>query len=332
MGKQHIKAISKCPDAQLCCIIDPNLGAEVLAESQGVPWYNDLLLSIDEVDPDAIIIASPNQLHEQHACESIAQNIPVLIEKPIANSSQSAKRIIVTAEKHGVPVLVGHHRRHSTVTATIKKQIEEGLVGKIIAVQGTCWLFKPEDYFAEEWRTQTGAGPLAINLIHDIDLFCHLVGKVVAVSAISSSRNRGFEIEDTAILLLEFENGALGTLSVSDTIVAPWSWELTSGENEAYPRTDQFCYTIGGTHGSLAAPGNTYWWNPDQRGWWEDIKSKRIESRLENPLDQQIQHFCNVVNGREKPLVSGQDGLIALEILEAIYRSATSGQKEYLPV
>ena len=61
-------------------------------------------------------------------------------------------------------------------------------------------------------------------------------------------------------------NGALGTVSASDTVVSPWSWELTTGENPAYPRQDQSCYQIGGTHGALTIPALELWSHADKRG------------------------------------------------------------------
>lgn len=95
-----------------------------------------------------------------------------------------------------------------------------------------------------------------INLIHDIDLFRHLLGEIVAVQARESNALRGNAVEETAVILLEFASGALGTVTVSDAVAAPWSWELTAGENPAYPRQDQSCYQIGGTRARSPFPGS----------------------------------------------------------------------------
>jgi len=104
-----------------------------------------------------------------------------------------------------------------------------------------------------------GVGRLAqdrfcFNLIHDVDLLRYLRGEVEAVQAFQSNLVRKYPVDETTVLILKFVSGALGTISVSDTIIGPWSWEQTTGENPDYPHTDQNCCHIGGTHGSLTVP------------------------------------------------------------------------------
>ena len=204
--------------------------------------------------------------------------------------------------------------------------MEAGEIGRIVAVHGSFWLYKPADYFDAAWRTQPGAGPILINLIHDIDLLRHLVGEIAAVQAMTANHTCGFAVEDSAAILLRFGNGALGTFTVSDTVVAPWSWELTAGENPAYDRTDQTCYTIGGTHGSLELPNGRIWRHEGERSWWSPIRSEPYTVGLEDPLVRQIHHFAQVIRGAEAPLVSGEEGLRTLQVIEAIQEAAATGR------
>ena len=140
------------------------------------------------------------------------------------------------------------------VVAAARSRIAAGALGRIVAVHGMFWLAKPDSYFETPWRRQPGAGPLYMNLIHDIDLMRHLVGEIATVRAVAANHVRGHPVEDAAAVLVTFENGALGTFSVSDAVVAPWSWELTAGDNPAYPPTAETAYWIGGTEASLALP------------------------------------------------------------------------------
>lgn len=249
----------------------------------------------------------------------------MLIEKPVADEAEPAQKLISEAAVAGVPILVGHHRRHNPIIEAAKACIDAGAVGDIVAVQAACWLYKPDDYFSVDWRTKKGAGPVFINLIHDIDLMRHLVGEVVSVLAMESNRTRGHEVEDTAAIILNFENGALGTVTVSDTIVAPWSWELTAAENPAYPETGQTCYQIGGTKGSLEVPTGTIWSQDGERSWWRPIEAGTCDIESDDPLMRQLDHFCNVMEGRAQPLVSGEEGLSSLKVIGAIKRSAQTG-------
>nr|WP_255569771.1 Gfo/Idh/MocA family oxidoreductase [Actibacterium sp. 188UL27-1] len=222
--------------------------------------------------------------------------------------------------------MVGHHRRHNPIIAAARATIQNGDLGQIVSVHAQFWLYKPDEYFDVDWRTQIGAGPVFINLIHDIDLLRHLCGDITSVQARQSSVTRRHAVEDTAVILLEFAKGALGTVNVSDSIVAPWSWEMTAAENPAYPATKATCYTIGGTHGSLSVPDLGLWQHPETRSWWAPIAAKQVSHSAEDPLHRQHDHFCAVIRGTEAPLVSGAEGLATLRVIEAIKEAAETGQ------
>ena len=137
-----------------------------------------------------------------------------------------------------------------------------------------------------------------------------------------------YKVEDTATVSLIFETGALCTLNISDTIVAPWSYELTAGENPAYPVTNQSAYMIGGTKGSIQFPNLKYWFYKKERSWWNEIFLKSdINKKDDNTLVNQIDHFSDVVLKKVKPKVNGNDGLNSLKIFAAITKSAKIGKK-----
>lgn len=282
---------------------------------------------LDQDRPDGLIIATPNQLHVEHGLQAVEAGLPALIEKPIADNVAAAARLVNAAKAANVPLLIGHHRRHNPLIANAKAKIDNGALGRLVAVHGMFWLCKPDDYFDVEWRRKPGAGPVYINLIHDIDLLRWLIGEVTTVRAIESSRARGYDVEDAAAAILTFENGVIGTITASDSIVAPWSWEHTAGENPAYPETDQHCYLIGGTKGSLSLPDGEVWAQDEPRSWWRDFQRTGPASRSdEDPLARQIAHFCQVIRGEAAPLVSGQEGLTTLRVIEALKRSAETGE------
>ena len=135
--------------------------------------------------------------------------------------------------------------------------IAGGGIGRVVAANGLWLSHKPKDYFNVTWRREAGGGPILINAIHDIDCLRMLCGDVETVSAGASNATRKFEVEDTAAAVLHFKSGALGTLLVSDTVSAPWSWEWGSRENPNRPHDIENCYIVAGTqgldHGAVAA-------------------------------------------------------------------------------
>jgi predicted dehydrogenase len=326
IGKRHVAAIDVVPNTSLACIIDPTDAGEEIAKATGARHYRTLADMLDTDRPDGIILATPNQMHVKAGLKCIAAGIPTLIEKPIATDTAGAQTLVDAANAANVPILTGHHRRYNPLIQMAYDVISGGELGHITSIQGQTWFRKPNNYFDVEWRSQSGAGPVFLNLIHDIDVLRYLCGDIASVHAMDSSAVRGFEVEDTAVILLRFASGALGTVNASDAIAAPWSWELTAKENPAYPATSEACYMIGGTKGSLSLPNLALWHHPKDQSWMAPISATRIPHNVDDPLHSQIEHFAEVIRGNAQPLVSGLEGLKTLRIIEAIKQSAKSGQ------
>ncbi len=328
MGSQHLIAIKNSKKAVLHSIVDINERSRAHAKKFNVPFYKNSSALIKNNKPDAVIVATPNQFHEKHTISFLNAKIPVLLEKPISSNIQKAKKIISSSRKNKTHLLIGYHRRHNSISTKVKNKINNGKLGKIVSVNVMCWLYKNKEWFKEKWRVKKGGGPLGINLVHDIDLICYLLGPVDYVQASSSNKIRKYDVEDTAVVNFIFKSGALGTLSVSDTIVSPWSYELTAGENPAYPITNQSAYYIGGTKSSIQFPNYKEWYNKKERSWWKPILYKYESTRESRyTLTNQINHLCDVVNKKGKPKITGEDGLLSLKIFAAIIKSAKTGKK-----
>ncbi|NOU05097.1 MAG: Gfo/Idh/MocA family oxidoreductase [Hyphomicrobiaceae bacterium] len=326
IGKRHIEHVLASDRATLSAIVDPTPVGKILAEQHRVPWFRSFAEMVTHDKPEGVIIATPNQVHVANGIDAVSAGIPVLVEKPIADDVASGLKLVEAAEKAKVPLLTGHHRRHNLMIQRAKAIIDSGKLGRIITVHGFFWLSKPAAYFEPQWRREKGAGPVFMNLIHDVDLLRYLVGEISSVIARESNAVRGNAVEDVSVMLLSFANGALGTVNVSDSVVAPWSWEQTTGENPVYPHTDQTCYFIGGTHGSLTVPRLEFWSNVGERSWWEPFTIERTIASDADPLRLQVDHFARVIRGEEAPLVSGREGLQTLKVIEAVKISARSGQ------
>lgn len=325
IGKAHIKRVVEEPEAALAAIVDPSPAARELATSLGAPWFAELEPMLAEAKPEGVVLATPNQLHRAGALKTIAAGLPTLLEKPVAETVEDAMQIVVAAEKAGVPVLIGHHHRSSQIMGKAQEIIASGRLGRITVANALCWYLKPTDYFNVAWRREKGGGVILINLVHVIDDLRMLCGDIAGVQAIASNAARGFPVEDTVAILLHFKSGALGTLSVSDSAAAPWSWELTSGENKAYPQTDQSCYMIAGTTGSLAVPRLDLWHYPETKSWWVPIECERRFIPEQDPLTAQMRHFCDVVRGTAAPVLNAREGTKTLAATLAVKDAAATG-------
>ena len=259
IGRRHIELIVASPDCVLAGIADPSPEAKTFADARGIAWYADHRTLLERAKPDGMMVASPNALHLPMALDCVAGGVPALVEKPVTDTVAAAQRLCEAVDRSGVPVLVGHHRRHNPRIKAIRDKVAGGEIGQLTAVVGLWLLKKPDDYFEVAWRREIGGGPLLINLVHDIDNLRFICGEISEVQAMTSHKARGFAVEDTAGLLLKFAGGAIGTVTLSDATPAPWSWELSSGENAAYPKQDQPCYLFAGTLGSLSVPTMELW-------------------------------------------------------------------------
>ena len=327
VGKRHAEAIRRQPNLILAAIVEPDAGSRQLAADLGAPCFGTLDEMFGATKVDGIILATPTPLHVEQGLECIAQRCPLLIEKPIALTSQEALAVVRAADEADVPLLVGHHRRHNAMVRAAKSAIDRGDIGELRAVQATCWFYKPDHYFAAApWRTRRGAGPISVNLVHDVDLLRHFCGEVIRVQAQAVPSTRGYENEELAAAILTFQSGAVATISVSDTVASPWSWELTARENPAYPATNQSCYLIGGSRGSLSIPDLRVWNHEGEPDWWTPISAKTLVAEAGDPLTIQAIHFANVIRGQETPVVSGLEGSRSLQVVEAIQRATETGK------
>lgn len=327
IGRRHAMHVAASPDAELACVIDPSLVGRQVAEEFGAPWMASLDEALASARPEGVIVATPNQVHMQNGLDCIAAGLPALVEKPLCDNVADAEKLVAAADAAGIALLTGHHRRHNLMMQKAKEIIISGAIGTPVVANAMFWLFKPDDYFEIGWRREKGAGPVFLNLIHDVDNLRYLLGEVTAVSARESNAIRGNSVEETAVILLEFASGALATASVCDTTVAPWSWEMTTGENPAYPRVDEHCYLIGGTHGSLALPELDLRTAQGQRSWYAPFDLQRPGVANEDPLARQVSQFARVIRGEEAPLVSGREGLETLRVIEAVKQSAATGAR-----
>lgn len=325
MGKKHAQTIQQHPETELVAVCDPF--SEALAQEYQLPNFQNLDTLLKEVQPDGVIIANPNRFHVNTAIQCMQAGVPSLLEKPLALNTEEALYLIEQQQHYQVPILVGHHRRHNKIIQQAYELIQTGTLGQINTFNALWSVYKPDSYFDIEWHRKTGAGLLAINLVHDLDLMRYLNGEIESVQAMMSYRNRQLEVEDTISILVRFKNGSLGSLMASDAAVSPWGWDQNSEENKNSFATspDQNCYFISGTQGALSVPNLEYWNYPSEtaKSWATPlIKNKLEPNKDEDVYISQLSHFVDVIDGTAQPISSPEDAIKKIQLLECIEKAA----------
>ncbi|GAA5557037.1 myo-inositol 2-dehydrogenase [Acinetobacter schindleri] len=333
MGKKHAQTIVKHPDTELVAICDPF--SDTMAQEFNVPNYKDLDDLLNTMALDGVVIANPNRFHVSTAIQCMQHGVTCLLEKPLALNTTEALTLIEAQQSLDVPILVGHHRRHNKIIQQAKAIIDAGTIGEINTFNALWSVYKPDSYFDIEWHRVAGAGVLAINLVHDLDLMRYLNGEIESVQAMTSNKNRKLEVEDSISILVRFKNGALGTLLASDAAVSPWGWDQNTEENKTSfaVSPDQDCYFISGSEGALSVPNLEYWNYPkDQNKSWSTplIKNKIEPNKEEDVYIRQLTHFVDVMNGIAEPISSPQDAIHNIQLLECIELAAKEQRTVYL--
>ncbi|KAF2733036.1 NAD(P)-binding protein [Polyplosphaeria fusca] len=325
IGPRHAEAVVKNPDTDLACIVDPNPAAEAVAQQLGCPLFASVeKMLASRYKPDAALVCTPNHTHVTISKELIEGGVHVLCEKPISVDAASGRELVI----HPKQILVGHHRRFNRYVVTTKRLLPS--LGKIIAVNGLWTINKPPQYFdpPTEWRRSATAGPIFINLIHEIDILHYLIGPIVRVYAEQTESQRNYAAEEGAAITLRFANGVVGTFVLSDAVVSPYSFEGGTGENPTIPKTGEAFYKIFGSEGSLSVPDMTRWsYRGNEKSWNEHLTSETLSvPDMKVPFELQIDHFVRVIKGQEAPSCSGIEGLRAVLVCEAIRNSMRTGQ------
>ena len=325
IGRTHIDRALKEPGFELAGIADPSDEARRLAESAGVPWFADHDALIRSARPRGVVIATPNATHAKLAVHCLQRGVAVLVEKPIADTLADAKAICEAAAAAKLPAIVGHQRRQNPIMRRAKQMVAAGKLGRPVCLTALSTWLKPNDYFDTAWRREKGGGPILINLIHDVDQLRYLFGDIATVQAMTSNAIRRFEVEDTAVILLRFRNGALGTVTVSDTAAAPWNWDLSAGEAERFPKQDVNSHFLSGTEGSLTLPRLDYWHYREGKGWHDELTEERTALHFGDPYAEQMRHFRAVIAGEEAPVCPADDAMRSLEATLAVAEAARTG-------
>jgi len=217
IAERHAKHIVHSGNLVAVC---DNVEAKVkaLADNYGVKYYTEIssLLS-NETSIDIVAICTPNGLHATHAIQVLQAGYHALVEKPLAISTSDCNAMINEAAKANKYLFAIKQNRFNPPVVAVKKAIDSNKLGRIFSVQLSCFWNRNADYYHDSWKgtMSLDGGTLFTQFSHFIDLLYWMIGDIKQVQAITKNlaHNGVIDFEDTGVIALEFNNGAIGTIN-----------------------------------------------------------------------------------------------------------------------
>lgn len=282
---------------------------------------------LEHPDVDAICICTPSGMHAEQGIAAARAGKHVLVEKPMALSLHDADALIEACQDSGVTLGVAHQNRFNPAIRRLRAALEQGRFGQINMAAAAIRWHRDDAYYAlAPWRgtwAQDG-GCLMNQSIHNIDLLQWMMGPVESVYALTATRVRKIEVEDNAVAVVRFRNGALATIEASVTV---------------YPKNLEETLSIFGANGTAVIGGiavnRVETWRFAEGESEADVlasqeaDSESVYGKGHQPL---IADFITAVREGREPAIPGTEGRKALEIILGIYESSRSGRPVSFPM
>jgi predicted dehydrogenase len=328
----HIKALAEIPNTRVVALMDQVPGApQRLAEASGLrcATYTELRPMLENKDVDIVIVSTPSGAHMESAVTAAEAGKHVVVEKPLEVTVERCDRIINACEQHGVKLCTIFPSRFADANMALKAAVDAGRFGRLTLGETTCKWWRSQEYYDKGgWRgtwALDGGGALMNQAIHNVDLLLWTMGPVTHVSAFTSTlAHERIEVEDTAVACLRFASGALGVIEATTSVhpglpktiaihgdagtvvieqedLLRWEFKTPLPEDDSIRQ--RFAVKVGASGGSS---------NPA-------AISHQYHAR-------QLADFVRAIQSGGRPLVDGREGRKAVEVIRAIYQSATSGR------
>ncbi|MEM6884069.1 MAG: Gfo/Idh/MocA family oxidoreductase [Verrucomicrobiota bacterium] len=331
IGGFHAKAIQAMENGELIGVANNTLErAQKFAEQHNTKAYDSVDDLLTDPDIEIVTIGTPSGAHLEPALAAIAVGKHVVIEKPLEITTNRIDQLIAAADTKGVTLSAILNRRFHPGIDAFKAAVEAGRFGKLTSASAYVKWYRDQAYYdSGAWRGTwelDGGGALMNQSIHTIDALLYLAGPVKSVQANTAClAHTGIEVEDIAVAILEFENGARGVIEGS---TCTWS-------KGGHPARVQ----LSGTEGSvfLADEAFELWEFMHETDEDEQIRSKYIQGAATGmgandpsaiSFQQHQRNFEEVVasiQAGRTPSTSASEARKSVALIQAIYQSAQSG-------
>lgn len=338
----HAQALRSLPASEFVAVCGRNLErAQVFAQQYEIAAFTSVADMIEQAGVQAVVICTPHPAHAAPAIEAARLGVHVLVEKPLAATLADCDAMIAAAEQAGVKLGVISQRRFYEPVRRMRQAIDAGKIGRPALGTVVMYGWRDEAYYrSDPWRGQwaaEGGGVLVNQAPHQLDLLQWLMGPINEVFGYWDNLNHPYiEVEDTAVAVLRFQNGGVGSIVVSNAQKPGIYGKVhIHGSNGASVgvQTEGGAMFIAGMTSILEAPYNDLWTVPGEEALVEQWRAEdRAAFEQGDPalryIALQDQDFLDAILDDRAPAVSGQDGRVTVEIFTAIYRS----QRDRAPV
>lgn len=320
IAQRHAEHISKQGTLVAACDVVKERADEMAAKFGAKAYYDIDSLLANEKDIDVVSVCSPNGLHSMHSIKALKAGFHVLCEKPMATSVHDCGEMIKAAEQSNKRLFAIKQNRFNPPVAAVKQAIDEGRFGKIYSIQLTCFWNRNDDYYANSWKgtKDLDGGTLYTQFSHFIDLLYWMIGDVRNVQAYTANyaHQQTIEFEDTGAIIVEFYNGAIGTINYTVN---------------SYQKNMEGSLTIFAEKGTVKIGGQ--YLNELE---YQNIEGYKIENLPEGNKannygsyqgsmsnhDKVYENLVNVLTNNAAISTSAFEGLKTVEIIDRIYSSA----------
>ena len=338
MGKVahiHAAALQKLPQSEFVAVCSRNPEkTKEFSKQYGVVGYTDLETLISESGVEVLLVCTPHPAHKDVSVVAAKAGIHLLIEKPLASSLEDCDDIIEAVETGGGKLGMVSQRRFFEPCLRVKQAIDDGKIGDPILGFATILGWRDEAYYnSDAWRGSwdgEGGGVLVNQAPHQLDLLLWYMGELEEIFAYWGNLNHPYiEVEDTAVAVAKFKNGALANIVLSNSFDPAIQGKVqVLGSNGACVsvQTDGGQMFVAGMSKIEEPPFNDIWTVPgesDLREDWEKADGERFAEV--DPINYyhrlQIEDFLDSIIQYRAPFADGLAGRRVVELFTAIYRS-----------
>jgi len=325
IARVHAKVIKELEGVQLVGCVSKSLeSAQKFAREFNINFYQTLDELLNNVD--IISVCTPSGSRKEIVLKACERGVHVLTEKPIEVSLSAIDQMVKAAEKHGVVLGCVFQTRFGQAEQELKRLLEAGELGRVVLGEADVRWFRAQEYYdSAGWRgtwRYDGGGALMNQAIHTIDLLQWYLGPVVRVFGWAKRLARNIEVEDTAVAVLEFKNGALGVVKGCTSIAPGFARRLGiygTEKSAELVAESLICYDFQSPKGKVVVVGS------------DDTSSNPMAFSYQNHK-KQLEDFLNAIRTGQRPLVDGCEARKAVEIVLAIYKASKEKRVIELPL